>query len=409
MIMTTFRTLDPSKLISCFTRPTLRLTCLVAAVALMSTHTSAQKPAPEPTLVLGSEVSLSSAAKAEWIQGEAPKAFEPGKVYIFECWSTWCGPCIGMIPHVNELHKKYHDKGLRIYGMSVWENDKAKVEKFVKRRGDEMSYPVAFTGKGGAFEIEWMNAAGAKSIPHAFIVRNGKLLASTQASRLTEPVIEQLLSGDEGAKKAAAKILSAQTHQGKTDKLLSDFYSARKSKKAEKMNVILKDLKVLDPDNPAIRTMELWILVVSEDWPAAITALNELPASEPQNSFISGTSRVARDKNNLGYPEIFVKALLKPYSDYVLRNEFPIGPNHYVSLSTLQWRMGDKQSALITADKGIAAAKVAAKGKKPLVTPYVRFAKSVKEGTMPESSEISTWLRAGYKEIADAKKAKTEE
>jgi len=57
----------------------------------------------------GSEVSLSPVMQAEWIKGEAPKSFEPGKVYIFECWSTKCGPCIGMIPHVNELHKKYYD------------------------------------------------------------------------------------------------------------------------------------------------------------------------------------------------------------------------------------------------------------------------------------------------------------
>ena len=56
-------------------------------------------------LVPGSEVSLSPVMQAEWIKGEAPESFEPGKVYIFECWSTKCGPCIGMIPHVNELHK----------------------------------------------------------------------------------------------------------------------------------------------------------------------------------------------------------------------------------------------------------------------------------------------------------------
>ena len=114
------------------------------------------------TLVPGSEVSLTPVIQAEWIKGEAPEAFETGKVYIFECWSTKCGPCIGMIPHVNDLHKKYYDKGLRIYGMSVYENDKDECVEFVKEKGDEMSYPVAFTGKGGPFEREWMKPAGAK-------------------------------------------------------------------------------------------------------------------------------------------------------------------------------------------------------------------------------------------------------
>ena len=133
------------------------------------------------TLTIGSEVSLDPVMKAEWIQDEAPKSFEPGKVYFIECWSTKCGPCVQMIPHVNELHKKYYDKGLRIYGMSVYENDLEECKEFVKEKGDGMSYPVAFTGRGGPFEREWMRPAGAKGIPHAFIIRNGKLLASTVA------------------------------------------------------------------------------------------------------------------------------------------------------------------------------------------------------------------------------------
>ena len=177
-----------------------------------ATKDSKSGSSQQRTLVAGSEVSLSSVIQAEWIQGEAPKSFEPGKVYIFECWSTKCGPCIGMIPHVNELHNKYYDQGLRIYGMSVYENDKDECVKFVKDQGDGMSYPVAFTGKNGPFELEWMKPAGARGIPHAFIVRNGKLLASTLASRLTDDLVETMLAGDEGAEQAAATISVSYTH-----------------------------------------------------------------------------------------------------------------------------------------------------------------------------------------------------
>jgi len=75
-----------------------RMTFFLAATLLVSVS-SAQDT---PTLVPGSEVSLSAVKAADWIQGEGPTAFEPGKVYVFECWATWCPPCIALIPHVNE-------------------------------------------------------------------------------------------------------------------------------------------------------------------------------------------------------------------------------------------------------------------------------------------------------------------
>ena len=77
---------------------------------LASVSAFAQPAAPQPTLKPGSELSLEPLAAAKWIQGEAPKSFESGKIYMFECWATWCGPCIAAIPHVNALHKKYYDK-----------------------------------------------------------------------------------------------------------------------------------------------------------------------------------------------------------------------------------------------------------------------------------------------------------
>ena len=81
-----------------------------AVIAFTTTATIAQEA--KLTLVPGSEVNLAAVTNADWVQGEGPTAFEPGKVYVFECWATWCGPCVALIPHVNHLHKKYYVKGL---------------------------------------------------------------------------------------------------------------------------------------------------------------------------------------------------------------------------------------------------------------------------------------------------------
>ncbi|MBK1855335.1 TlpA family protein disulfide reductase [Verrucomicrobiaceae bacterium 5K15] len=383
--------------------PFFRLSLLLASTVMAAAPVGAQQAATKASVVAGSEVSLSAITQATWVQGEGPKAFEPGKVYIFECWATWCGPCIMMIPHVNELHKKYYDKGLRVYGMSVWEDDQAKVEKFVKFKGAKMSYPVAFTGKGSAFESEWLKAAGVKSIPHAFIVRNGKLLASTQASRLTDQLIETLLAGDEGAQQGANTLLSAQNQQGKTKQLVQAIYNARNKQDAAKMSTLLKQLKGIDSAHPEIPILELWVLIVCKDWPAAVTELKEMPVSETKNSFISMTGmRLARSEQH-GYPEDFMKAFVPLYADYVLRNESPIGPNHFVSLSIHQWRLGNKEDAAMTAKQGVAAAKAFAVGRALPIQPYGRFAKSVHEGSLPTLKDLSKWQREAREQAAPKK------
>ena len=344
------------------------------------------------TLIAGSEVSLSPVIRAEWIQGEAPEAFEPGKVYIFECWSTKCGPCIAMIPHVNDLYKKYYDSGLRVYGMSVYENDKQECMEFVKEKGDGMSYPVAFTGKGGPFEAEWMRPAGAKGIPHAFIVRDGKLLASTLANRLTDELIETMLDGDEGAEKAKNIILADQIHQAKIDGLLANIRTARRKSDTETMTANIEKLKVIDPENPEILVEELWVLMIDEQWPAAVTALNEMSASWAKDGFVSMNGMKMARKDNYNYSDDFEKALVHCYSDYVHNKEY-VGPNHFACLSILQWRIDEKENAVTTADKMIAAAKAFSNGKESAVTPYVRFKEAVHEGTMPAFSELSGWMR----------------
>ncbi len=355
-----------------------------------ATKDSKSDSGQQRTLVAGSEVSLSPVKQAEWIQGEAPKSFEPGKVYIFECWSTKCVPCIGMIPHVNELHKKYYDKGLRIYGMSVYENDMDECVKFVNDQGDGMSYPVAFTGKNGPFETEWMKPAGAKGIPHAFIVRNGKLLASTLASRLTDELVETMLDGDEGAEKAAATILAAQIHEGKIKQLLANISSARREEDTETMTANIEKLKVIDPDNAKIHTEELQVLMINKEWPAAVKALNEMSASWAKDSFVSMNGlRLAR-RNSHDYSAEFHKALIHAYSDYVFGKE-RVGPNHFACLSILQWRIGEKENALATADKMIDAAKAFSNGDESSVEPFVRFKESVHEGTMPAFADLSKW------------------
>lgn len=46
-----------------------------------------------------------------------------GKVMYIDFWATWCGPCMGEMPHFNELSKNYPN--IRFIGISVDESEKA--------------------------------------------------------------------------------------------------------------------------------------------------------------------------------------------------------------------------------------------------------------------------------------------
>src|SRR6516225_6973214 len=114
----------------------------------------------------------------EFVKGDAVDKFDKGKVYVVEFWATWCGPCRATIPHLTELQKQHKD--VTFIGVSVWENDQAKVQPFVKEMGDKMDYRVALdsvpAGKprgDGAMAQGWMTAAGQDGIPTAFII-NGE-------------------------------------------------------------------------------------------------------------------------------------------------------------------------------------------------------------------------------------------
>ena len=133
------------------------------------------------------------AAPEEWVGKELPAlgvtflGTQPdlkGKAAIVEFWATWCPPCRASIPHLNEINKKFKDKGLVVVGIT--DEKKETVEKFQKTL--PMEYNVAI---GGA-EIE--KKIGINGIPHAFIVgKDGKVVWQGHPMQLKDADIEKAL------------------------------------------------------------------------------------------------------------------------------------------------------------------------------------------------------------------------
>jgi thiol-disulfide isomerase/thioredoxin len=93
------------------------------------------------------------------------------KVVVLEFWATWCPPCRQSIPHLSKLQAKYKDK---VVVIGVSGEDKPVVEKFFKAQKD-MKYRVAVDDEDKTAGI-YMTGFGVNGIPHAFIIKEGKII-----------------------------------------------------------------------------------------------------------------------------------------------------------------------------------------------------------------------------------------
>lgn len=336
----------------------------------------------------GDSVTPESLGKLEWVKGEAPASWEPGKVYILECWATWCGPCIAAIPHVDALYDKYQEKGLRVIGVNVWEDGKDKVAEFVKTKGDGMSYPVAYTGKGGAFEKEWLEPAGVRGIPHAFIVKDGKVVLTSHPAQLSEEVIEGLLAGGDAQSKALETIKVKQEAQQKVGQAFQEFRKATAAKDIAGMEKALGELGTLDPGSPNLAALKVEVSIAKQDWSAAETQITALHGSPSALMVLAQASRAAAEPE---VPAGFRKTVATELSAALETHKQPF---LVPSLVRLQWALGEKEAALASARKGVEDARAAAaKNEKFPVIPFERLAEAVEKGEIPDDKTFSAWLR----------------
>lgn len=109
-------------------------------------------PAPEFTQIKG------------WKNGGPVSLKElRGKVVLLDFWGYWCGPCIGAMPELIELHDKYKDHGLVI--VAVHDDSVETIEEMQERiaknidtrwRGRDLPFLIALDG-GGATRIPGRN------------------------------------------------------------------------------------------------------------------------------------------------------------------------------------------------------------------------------------------------------------
>ena len=123
-------------------------------------------------------------------EGESISLYDiKGKVKLVDFWASWCGPCRGENPHVVEIYKEYHPKGLEIFGVSL-DNNK---EAWVKAIADD-----GLVWKHGSDLQGWKSAPAklysVSGIPHTVLLdENNKIIAKNLRGEELKQKIAEIL------------------------------------------------------------------------------------------------------------------------------------------------------------------------------------------------------------------------
>jgi thiol-disulfide isomerase/thioredoxin len=356
---------------------------LAVALAALAGFAGSLQAAAKATLKVGDPAPKLQVGK--WVQGEPVKEFAKDKVYIVEFWATWCGPCRTSIPHLNEIHNKYKDKGLIVIGQDVWEQDEDEVPKFVKQMGDKMTYRVALDDKKGSEKGKmaetWMVAAGQNGIPAAFVVsKTGHIAWIGHPMTLKEKTLDDVLAGNFDATKAAAEFQKKQEREEETGEVFQKFRKAADAKEWAKAEEHLNELeKMLDEDERAnIDMIRLQMNLKKGDMPATETVVKRLADKEPES---------AEYHNQLSWTLITQKGLSKELVAIAEKeanraNDLAKGKNPEIldTLARVQFVKGQKDEAIATQQKAIDIAEERAKKN------YQKTLDSYKDGKIPGES-----------------------
>lgn len=133
-----------------------------------------------------------------WIGENAPKTWQEGHLYLYECWATWCGPCLASMPHLEELHRSLAKSGhIHILGLNV-DNDMTpeRLRAFIEKKLN-VTFPIGIASE--QTQQLWLRPLDVRAIPFAFAVRDGKLAWKGSPRQLTADMLLRLADGEKAA------------------------------------------------------------------------------------------------------------------------------------------------------------------------------------------------------------------
>lgn len=139
-----------------------------------------QMPMP-PDLTIGKKALTFTATTMVGDEINFPSSYAD-KIVMLDFWATWCGPCIGEIPHMKEAYANWHENGFDILGISFDRADmEEKILAFLEK--NEQPWPQIYEGK--MWETTLGNQHDVSGIPFVLLVDgdSGEILATARQLR----------------------------------------------------------------------------------------------------------------------------------------------------------------------------------------------------------------------------------
>jgi thiol-disulfide isomerase/thioredoxin len=124
------------------------------------------------------------------LSGKEPPTWQnlEGKVVVLDFWATWCSPCVGAFPKMNQLHQEFADKSVSFFSVT-YEPD-AYVREFLQKHPLESE--IGIDDSFSAFK-----SFAAWGIPVVFVFdRDGRLAAAVHPDHLSSAVLSKVLAGE---------------------------------------------------------------------------------------------------------------------------------------------------------------------------------------------------------------------
>lgn len=108
-------------------------------------------------------------------------------ITILDFFGTWCVPCIKALPHLVNIQEKFKDN---VSIILVSNEEEARLQKFLAARKDFI-FPVVSDADNSI-----TNLFQPPAYPYTIILKDGKIIAITEAEKITEETITSWIKGE---------------------------------------------------------------------------------------------------------------------------------------------------------------------------------------------------------------------
>jgi cytochrome c biogenesis protein CcmG/thiol:disulfide interchange protein DsbE len=109
-----------------------------------------------------------------------------GSAVIVDFWATWCQPCAMQTPVLDRLARRHRDRGLRVVGVDVSDDDPIAASGYAAQKG--LSYPIV-VDETGLTQREY----GVSKLPSLIIIDREGRIAHRTSGFVDEASLERLL------------------------------------------------------------------------------------------------------------------------------------------------------------------------------------------------------------------------